>query len=314
MVTVSDKGCLAGYHLLLVIFFFPADEQSPIAGPDYGKAPINKNLSYVWTLSADIDCIAGLRPNNGAIHALFIYGHAQDGLSLEFSWSAQGYKLQQVFGEDGLQFEIFEKNVNLGRTWFGSPCSGCACELLPQSVLVFNPGERYLEALQKDNVEPVFRHNRSRHARLRELWKDDPLSYCGLTVSGFPNYLIFLGPNTPIANGSLMGALEETTDYFMRLIRKMSTQRAVSFDVRCAVQEDFNATTQDFMQAGSTGGFRVKYDGNCFAYWGQGYSSVERESEPDLSYYIQQAPRSPVESVSMQTRISVRGGIGEVMG
>lgn len=78
MVTVSDKGCLAGYHLLLVIFFFPADEQSPIAGPDYGKAPINKNLSYVWTLSADIDCIAGLRPNNGAIHALFIYGHAQD--------------------------------------------------------------------------------------------------------------------------------------------------------------------------------------------------------------------------------------------
>lgn len=68
------------------------------------------------------------------------------------------------------------------------------------------------------------------------------------------------------------------------------------------------------LAAGSTGGFRVKYDGNCFAYWGQGYSSVERESEPDLSYYIQQAPRSPVESVSMQTRISVRGGIGEVMG
>lgn len=105
-----------------------------------------------------------------------------------------------------------------------------------------NPGEGFLVALQKSNVEPIFdaiqrvtpngvvagdkeypvdilvaatgfnttfrprfpiigRNN----VNLQDLWKDDPVSYLGTGVSGFPNYLIFLGPNTPISNGSLMG-------------------------------------------------------------------------------------------------------------
>ncbi|KAL1964459.1 hypothetical protein VTN77DRAFT_6885 [Rasamsonia byssochlamydoides] len=238
-----------------------------------------------------------------------------------------------------------------------------------------NPGERYLEALQKRNVEPVFdaidhvtpdgilaidgKHrpvdiivaatgfDTSFCPRfpiigrdgidLRKLWKDDPVSYCGLAVSGFPNYLIFLGPNTPIANGSLIGVLDATADFFVRLIRKMRTQQAVSFNVRPAVQADFNAHTQQFMQrmvwTGSCRSwfkdnasgkvtavwpgsglhyreflqsdrwedFEWKYDGNCFAYWGEGYSAVERgsEGEPDLSYYITQHPCLPWEALCL---------------
>jgi len=40
---------------------------------------------------------------------------------------------------------------------------------------------------------------------LRNIWASDPVSYMGTGVAGFPNYLTFLGPNTPISNGSLMG-------------------------------------------------------------------------------------------------------------
>jgi cation diffusion facilitator CzcD-associated flavoprotein CzcO len=40
---------------------------------------------------------------------------------------------------------------------------------------------------------------------LQDIWDKDPVSYLGTGVSGFPNYLVFLGPNTPISNGSLMG-------------------------------------------------------------------------------------------------------------
>lgn len=40
---------------------------------------------------------------------------------------------------------------------------------------------------------------------LQDIWAENPTSYCGTGVSGFPNYMIFLGPNTPISNGSLMG-------------------------------------------------------------------------------------------------------------
>lgn len=105
-----------------------------------------------------------------------------------------------------------------------------------------NPGEDFLIALQKPNVEPVF-HGIEKvvpegiiaggvlypadvlvaatgfnttfrprfpiigrnKANLQDVWSENPDSYMGTGVAGFPNYLIFLGPNTPISNGSLMG-------------------------------------------------------------------------------------------------------------
>lgn len=233
-----------------------------------------------------------------------------------------------------------------------------------------NPGEKYLEALQQENVEAVFepietvtvdgvldRSGASRPADtivaatgfdtsfrprfpiigtngrdLREMWKDTPEAYCGLAVSGFPNYLIFLGPNTPISNGSLMGALEGTADFFVRLIRKMSLQRASSFDVRQDVQDDFNQHTQqtmqnlvwtgscrswfkdeqgritgvwpgsglhyrEFLQADRWEDFEWKYKGNRFGYWGLGFSQIERTENPDLSYWIQPYPNMPLEAL-----------------
>lgn len=109
-----------------------------------------------------------------------------------------------------------------------------------------NPGEQYLLTLQEPNVEPVFDgieritpgsvvvaggaeypvdvlvaatgFNTTFRPRfpilgrgginLQDLWAESPTSYMGTGVSGFPNYMIFLGPNTPISNGSLMGKRE----------------------------------------------------------------------------------------------------------
>ncbi|KAL2830436.1 hypothetical protein BJY01DRAFT_254623 [Aspergillus pseudoustus] len=149
-----------------------------------------------------------------------------------------------------------------------------------------NPGEEYLIALQEENVQPVFEgiaridtdgvilangeknevdvliaatgFNTSFRPRfpilgtggvnLQDLWQEDPTSYCGIAVSGFPNYLMFLGPNTPISNGSLMGPLEATSDYITRLIRKSIRERVKSFDIRADVQADFNRHTQNYME------------------------------------------------------------------
>lgn len=105
-----------------------------------------------------------------------------------------------------------------------------------------NPGEPFLHTIQEPNVEPIFEKitkitkdgivagdethpidvliaatgfNTSFKPRfpiigtngvnLQDLWADEPTAYLGTGVAGFPNYLIFLGPNTPISNGSLMG-------------------------------------------------------------------------------------------------------------
>ncbi|KAL4948475.1 hypothetical protein BDW69DRAFT_203512 [Aspergillus filifer] len=149
-----------------------------------------------------------------------------------------------------------------------------------------NPGEEYLLALQEENVSPIFDpiqeivpggvmtndgevheadiliaatgFNTSFRPRfpifgldgvnLQDLWGNNPVSYFGIAVSGFPNYLMFLGPNTPISNGSLMGPLEATSDYITRLLLKISRQSARSFNIRPQVQSDFDAHTQSYMQ------------------------------------------------------------------
>ncbi|KAF4810222.1 FAD-binding monooxygenase moxY [Colletotrichum siamense] len=212
-----------------------------------------------------------------------------------------------------------------------------------------NPGEQYLLTLQEPNVEPVFEiiekitatgivaggvdypvdvliaatgFNTTFRPRfpiigrdgknLQEVWSESPTSYCGTGVSGFPNYMIFLGPNTPISNGSLMGPIEATGDYFVRILTKMIRQRIKSFDVRIEAQTDFDNHTQEFMrQAVWTGTCRSwfkkdvngkvsalwcgsslhymqslaedrwedyewRFDGNRYAYWGNGFSWIEK--------------------------------------
>ncbi|KAF2820154.1 FAD/NAD(P)-binding domain-containing protein [Ophiobolus disseminans] len=105
-----------------------------------------------------------------------------------------------------------------------------------------SPGEPFLKALQQPNVECIFdpiasctseglqtqagvkdidvliaatgfnttfRPRFSLVGRdgvdMRDLWNNDPASYMGLGCAGFPNYLSMLGPNCPVANGSLIG-------------------------------------------------------------------------------------------------------------
>ncbi|KAH8647740.1 hypothetical protein BX600DRAFT_389320 [Xylariales sp. PMI_506] len=163
-----------------------------------------------------------------------------------------------------------------------------------------NPGEGYLLALQEWNVQPIFQpiekvnqsgivvdglehpvdvivaatgFNTSFRPRfpiigrngvnLQDLWAEEPTSYFGTSVSGFPNYLIFLGPNTPISNGSLIGPLEATSDYFIRLLRKMFRQRAKSFEVREKAQHDFDKHTQKFMH-------NMVWTGSCRSWFKKG--------------------------------------------
>ncbi|GME30535.1 hypothetical protein BKA56DRAFT_556052 [Neofusicoccum parvum] len=228
-----------------------------------------------------------------------------------------------------------------------------------------NPGESYLVALQRSNVQAVFEPieavvkegirvgGQVRRAdvliaatgfdttfrprfpiigrendNLQDLWESNPVSYMGMGVSGFPNYLIFLGPNTPISNGSLMGALEATSDYFIRILRKVLREGIRTFDVTKAAQQDFDTHTQDFMrQTVWTGSCRSwfksgpggkvtalwpgsslqymqvlaenkwenyiwTYRGNRFDHWGKGMSWIEDPSGDGLGIDESEALRS----------------------
>ncbi|KXH25723.1 hypothetical protein CSAL01_04915 [Colletotrichum salicis] len=181
-----------------------------------------------------------------------------------------------------------------------------------------NPGERYLLTLQEPNVEPVFDgieritssgivaggveypadiliaatgFNTSFRPRfpilgrngvnLQDLWADEPTSYYGTGVSGFPNYMVFLGPNTPISNGSLMGPIEATGDYFVRILSKVVRQRVKSFDVRPEAQRDFDKHTQEFMK-------HMVWTGTCRSWFKKGITGKVSALWPGSSLHYMQ--------------------------
>lgn len=63
---------------------------------------------------------------------------------------------------------------------------------------------------------------------LGEKWKDEPESYISVATSGFPNYFMMMGPNCLGGHGSLVESLNWTGDYFVRWIKKISTE-----DIKC---------------------------------------------------------------------------------
>ncbi|KAF2742122.1 FAD/NAD(P)-binding domain-containing protein [Sporormia fimetaria CBS 119925] len=219
-----------------------------------------------------------------------------------------------------------------------------------------NPGFPYLEALQRPNVTPVFDPIDEVTAKgvvaggkardvdvlitatgfdtsfrprfpivgrggrdLQDMWRDSPEAYFGLAVHGFPNYLVFLGPNSPVAGGSLMGVIEAKADFFSRLIGKMIDEQAVTFEEAMEKMvwtgacrswykgEDGKVRAlwpgsvvhyREQLEANHWEHFDWKYRGNRFAFWGQGFSKRETsgEEEPDLAYYFKKADPLPLEA------------------
>lgn len=149
-----------------------------------------------------------------------------------------------------------------------------------------------------------------------------PESYLGLAAAGFPNYLIFLGPNCPIGNGPVLSAIEAQADYMMRMIDRFQTQNIAQFSPSKAAVADFIAYKDNFMEKtvwsdqcrswykagpeapitalwpGSTlhyieallqphlEDWEVTYAGNRFMYLGNGYSQTEVDETADWAYYI----------------------------
>nr|AFO67568.1 putative FAD-containing monooxygenase [Epichloe inebrians] len=123
-----------------------------------------------------------------------------------------------------------------------------------------------------NSFRPKFPLRGRYEVNLQDLWANDPISYFGTGVAGFPNYLTFLGPNTPIANGAFMGPLEGTSDYFIRLLQRAIRFGALSFDVKAEAQADFDSRIHKFMENMAwTGSCRSWYksgrDGKITALW-----------------------------------------------
>lgn len=59
---------------------------------------------------------------------------------------------------------------------------------------------------------------------LQERWSGVPESYLGVAAPQMPNYFMFTGPFTPVAQGAILPIITHMSNYFVQMIRKMCTQ------------------------------------------------------------------------------------------
>ena len=59
---------------------------------------------------------------------------------------------------------------------------------------------------------------------LQERWAKIPESYLGAAAPQMPNYFMFTGPFTPVAQGAILPIITHMSNYFVQVIRKMSSQ------------------------------------------------------------------------------------------
>jgi cation diffusion facilitator CzcD-associated flavoprotein CzcO len=79
---------------------------------------------------------------------------------------------------------------------------------------------------------------------LNEAWRDGMQAHLGVTVAGFPNLFLVVGPNSGLGHSSMVFMIEAQTRYVARCIAMRDHAGARAIVVRRQVQDAFNAQLQ----------------------------------------------------------------------
>ncbi|KDR80776.1 hypothetical protein GALMADRAFT_222374 [Galerina marginata CBS 339.88] len=219
--------------------------------------------------------------------------------------------------------------------------NGCLCndgQEYPVDVLICATGFN-------TSYRPRFPIIGSAGISLSDAWAEESKSYLGMAAHGFPNYFMFLGPNSPIGNGPVLISMEAQADYMLRMMDRWQTENIHSFFPKVEAIEDFIAFKDEFMKGtvwnqecrswyksnsitgkvtalwpGSTmhyleaiaepryDDWEFKYAGNRFAFLGNGYSQTEKDETADWAYYIRTEDDSPYLSRGKQRKVLSKSG------
>ncbi|KAL3442851.1 hypothetical protein BJX65DRAFT_312463 [Aspergillus insuetus] len=84
---------------------------------------------------------------------------------------------------------------------------------------------------------------------LAQKWDiEQPKAYFGFLVPDMPNYFCFIGPNSPISNGSLVLGIQATAIYVYKWLEKLQTEMIRSFEVRDDANEEYNQHIQQYLE------------------------------------------------------------------
>lgn len=135
---------------------------------------------------------------------------------------------------------------------------------------------------------------------LAEKWAEQPTAYFGMTVPDMPNYFSFIGPNSPISNGSLVLGIQATAVYVYKWLEKLQTEMISSFEVSADANDEYNQHIQQYLERTVwTRGCRSWYkrgtvDGPVVAiYGGTSFHFMEAIKNPRWEdYHIKRLPEA----------------------
>lgn len=154
----------------------------------------------------------------------------------------------------------------------------------PVDAIVFATGFRATEF-----VSPLRVHGRGGR-ELSDYWRDDASSYLGISVAGFPNFFMLVGPNTGLGHGSIVFMIEAQVRYVIDAVKTAKKHGWRRLEVREDAQISFNEEIQGRLQgtAWQSGcrSFYLSANGKNYMMWpGSTVEYWRRTRRLDLSAY-----------------------------
>lgn len=88
---------------------------------------------------------------------------------------------------------------------------------------------------------PIAVRIRGRDATLlSDVWNGSPRAYLGTSVPGFPNFFMFLGPNTGLGHSSMVYMLEAQVEHIAHAIRELDTTDSATIEVDQDAHDRYN--------------------------------------------------------------------------
>ena len=163
----------------------------------------------------------------------------------------------------------------------------------PVDVLVCATGFDVAHALAGTEITGL--HGR----KLSDAWADGPQAYHGITVSGFPNFYLMLGPNTATGHTSTLLYIEPGVDHAIACMQAVRNRGHRWIDVRADVMQQHNQALQARLRGSVWSQCRSWYrldNGRVFALF-PGYTReyVQAVRTPDLSAYTFETKDTPAQ-------------------
>ena len=159
-------------------------------------------------------------------------------------------------------YEIGCKRIVLSNDWYPAiqapnveMVSSGVRELREHSIVGGDGVEREIDTLVfatgfKPAELPIATRIHGRHGHsLAHVWGGSPKAYLGTTVSGFPNLLLFYGPNLNLGHNSIVYMLESQMNYAIDALRNMRALGTTEFEVRAEAQAAYNEEIQERLAA-----------------------------------------------------------------